>query len=804
VTTPASPPWTPQERRLTVLLRVLAAAFGLAVFAYLLPALVGPWRFWFVKLPFVTNSVVKIGVLGLLAWFASADVRRYRLLVVLLIVGHLISLLSMVTVLLWGDVTDPVVDLRTVLWGAMLLDGMILTLLIWFSTTAERARYDLKYLSPLQLRGLTALAEVSITGADGFDPVLSAEEAARNVDRYLSAFKGRSKWVSKLDLMGLELYPLLSFRPPLSHLEPGARRRFIERRFYKEVGLRLTPALWRFLIRAMIEMGKQLCYLGYYNDARTFDSIGYVPFSKRKEAAERMRQSPIPPRMPLDVDAPLDVHSEVVTADVVIVGSGAAASILAHGLAERGREVLLLERGSFVDPSQFTEDEAEMLGKLYADGALQLTKTFDFQVLQGSCVGGSTVVNNAVCFKLPEEVLERWNDPDSLDAGLDPAGIWSSFEHIWKLIHVQPQNHDNLNRGARYFKSGIESLKLGEPPNQFHFVDANIQGCLGCGYCNIGCKYGKKLSMLDTILPMTQHDFPGRLRILSDCEAERLRAVGKRITAVRCRLGDGRLIEVRGNTFVVAGGALSSSVLLLRSGAGGKRVGKQVSFNMGSPMAALFDRVVDSYDGLQISHYLELSPGRGYVLETWFNPPVAQSLSMPGWFEDHFRNMRRYNRMTSTGVLVGTESNAEAVLGGLTGRQIDYKPTPADLAKLVEGLILTGRIYFAGGAQKVMPSTFQYYEFGSPEELAGLRDLVRDASDITIGTGHPQGGNAVSKRPERGVVDPQFRVWGYDNLFVCDASVFPSSIGVNPQLTVMALAHYATPFVAAAQKPGHV
>jgi len=96
-----------------------------------------------------------------------------------------------------------------------------------------------------------------------------------------------------------------------------------------------------------------------------------------------------------------------------------------------------------------------------------------------------------------------------------------------------------------------------------------------------------------------------------------------------------------------------------------------------------------------------------------------------------------------------------------------------------------------------MPSTFRYFEFKNEKELDGLRELVRDSTDLTVGTGHPQGGNAMSENPARGVVDPQFRVFGYENLFVCDASVFPSSIGVNPQLTVMALADYAVPFVAA-------
>ena len=97
----------------------------------------------------------------------------------------------------------------------------------------------------------------------------------------------------------------------------------------------------------------------------------------------------------------------------------------------------------------------------------------------------------------------------------------------------------------------------------------------------------------------------------------------------------------------------------------------------------------------------------------------------------------------------------------------------------------------AAGARRVMPASFRLLEFSSPDELDALPDLVRDDSDLMVNTSHPQGGNALSANRDEGVVDPSFRVYGYENLFVCDASVFPEPITVNPQLTVMALARYA-------------
>jgi choline dehydrogenase-like flavoprotein len=342
------------------------------------------------------------------------------------------------------------------------------------------------------------------------------------------------------------------------------------------------------------------------------------------------------------------------------------------------------------------------------------------------------------------------------------------------------------------FGNGIASLNYDRPPNRYDVVDANIRDCLGCGYCNIGCAYGRKLSMLDTVLPTAQELF-GReaLRIISGCEAIGLKGRGRRIDRVVCELRDGRRIEVRGKTVIVAAGAISSSLLLLRSHVGNDNVGRRVSFNMGSPLHAVFAQPLNAFEGLQISHALQLVPSRGFILETWYNPPVAQALVMPGWFEDHYRNMLRYSRMSAVGVLVGTEPRARVTRRGLFGREVDFTPSPTDLQKIIDGLIVTGEAFLGGGAELVMPATFAYHEYRSSQELARLRADVKAPADITLGTGHPMGGNAISGDPELGVVTPEFKVHGYDNLYVCDASVFPTAVGVNPQLTVMALADYA-------------
>jgi hypothetical protein len=384
---------------------------------------------------------------------------------------------------------------------------------------------------------------------------------------------------------------------------------------------------------------------------------------------------------------------------------------------------------------------------------------------------------------------------------LDPLNLDQSVSAIRQFLHIQPQPENILNPSHPKFAEQIRKLGLnnGKFPEeqrvQVGVVDANIEGCVGCGYCNIGCKYGKKMSMLDKTLPEAQRRFPGRLRIMAECEVEHIRTASgepQKVIGIRAKLSDGRRVTIKADTFVVSAGAIASSYLLQKSGIGRDLpVGSQVCFNMGSPITAEFNQEIDAYDGLQISHYGLPAQNRGFVMETWWNPPVAQAVNMPGWFEEHYQNMKNYRKQMAVGVLVGTENNGKVRPALTGGADINFVPTRQDLSRLADGLIQAGEVLFAAGARRVMINTWGYDVFTHPSQLFRIYELTGDPRYITLGSGHPQGGNAISEDPTRGVVGPDFRVHGYQNLYVCDASVFPSSITVNPQLTIMSLADYA-------------
>lgn len=806
----------------------------------------------------IAGSSIKLGLLGLCALPLAYDLRRsahHLQLIIALIVGNTISFFAIALLALFGagrfgDYTLTASGLMLtrdqMLLAAALLDAVVISSLLLLNARINRLLLDhIGFLSPTQFRALEATAETLI-GGQGAERVPPHEVALRT-DSYLRSFRSNRLGLARMAVMGLQLAPLIWLKPPTTYLHPAARAAFINRRFKEE--LISQPPLYRLadglvrlfnvlllrlrrrsadeagaalsftgLLEAMLRFNMQLTYLGYYSNPEVWPKradgggIGYVPFSQRPKDFE---VKPVRHHPPLDVITPQALERKGVDviddADVVIIGSGAAGAILAEQMAEQGRRVLVLEKGLYVHPDDFSEDEVDMISRLYSDGALQISQALRFTILQGSCVGGTTVVNNAVSFDTPQRVLDAWNARSSQGQAINDVRFYAAQQQVRQRMRIGPVTAGTrqpldavLNHGDSLVTAAVRNYFASRPNGYtYDVIEANVVDCLGCGYCNIGCRFGRKLSMLDWVLPAAQHKHGAEnFRIISEAEAVRLETSGEEVTRIVVRVQGRRTLHInRPKTVIVSGGTIHSSWLLMQSkiGVGKLPVGQGLSFNMGSPLHALFDREVNAYDGLQIAHYLALEDHPGFVYETWYNPPVAQALSMPGWLDTHFRNMQNYNRMLAVGVLVGTESNAHIVPALVTGGpDVVFQPRPDDLKKLVEALTILGEIFFAGGAQEVYASTRRYQPYHSSAaiiraqaEIDRLRELVRDDTDILLGTGHPQGGNALGVSPSNSVVGPDFRVFGYRNLYVCDASVFPTATTVNPQLTVMGLAQYA-------------
>ena len=714
----------------------------------------------------VPNSFAKDALFVALSVIAAADVRRFGGLTLMIVLGY-VALVAGEAVTLSRGGAEPLtedISATLTLLGWMAIDVALIALFTWLWVAAVRGRHGLRYLHPVAFLSLAALADVLI---EGEREVVPPRQVARNVDGYLADLRASRKRDVQVALIVLCVWPLLTARPPLPLLAPATRKRFLEKRFLEEDAV---PRLVRRYVRVLIRTGSQMAYLGYYGDPDSWESIGYTPF--------RLRRGGRPPR-PVDHRHPPLASLKRPPRerfDTVVVGSGAAGGILAHRFAATGRDVLVIERGPHVDPRDFGDDEVTQYLRLYNEGALQLATDFELQVLQGVCVGGGTTINNALCMSPPEPVLVEWEK-----RGLDRAALKQAIEEIRRELEVTQIPRGIATVAARRFERAAHDLDL---PGTVELMDANIAGCLGIGYCNIGCGYGAKLTALDITLAKAQRRHG--VKVLPDVEVERIDRAGERATRIVGTHACGERVAIEAAEIVVAAGAIGSSRLLQRSGIGGEAVGHGLNFNINTPITAEFRDQVDSFAGIQMSHAYR-APGAvpDYLVETWFNPPATQALAMPGWFHRHFENMRRYRRMACAGVLVGTTTPGR-VKPSRDGPQIEYTPADGDRRRLVDGLEVAGRIWLEAGAERVMPATFAFREYRSAKALGQLPRHARESGDLLLTSAHPQGGNALGE-----VVDENFRVRGFENLYLCDASVFPSSVHVNPQLTVMGMAQYA-------------
>lgn len=655
---------------------------------------------------------------------------------------------------------------------------------------------DSSFLSKQERRTVEAFAEVFIEGAHEAIP---PGEIMRNIDRHLQRIESNRTQSLKLVLFTIEhvlprrTFPF--FRRPFSKMDPTERKKFIENTLHNPRD--------RGLLRDLAKI-RTLFIAGYYGDPRVYPSIGFVPVPDRtRYQPDTLRPLGLPR---LRIENPT---TDQIECDVCVIGSGAGGAVVAYHAAVAGKAVVLLEEGRYVASDEINHDESEMTAKLYKEGGLQTTVDLDLSILQGKCLGGTTVINNAICFRLDDPGLSRNGGPDVLEtweglgARIDRAQLSAAYDRVEEMIGVRPllQVQDQAvppidGNNAKILLEGWAHLverdpELGRWPSGL--FRKNLNRCLGCGYCNFGCPYERKMSMLETYIPKA---IAHGARVIAECHAKEINSHGGRVKEVRCALRDGRALTVKPRSVVVSCGAIGSSVLLMKSGVTGN-VGKRFSFNAGTPVFARFPEAVHSFDGVQMGAYVDAGE---YLLESLFNPPLAFAVALPGWFAAHFDRMRAYDHFTSAGVLIGTEPNARVKGTPLfrdTFGPVAYTMTAADLGKLKRGMARLAQVFFAAGAETVYPATFadvalEADRFGShPDDiLTVLDEQIRKPEDLTLSSAHPQGGNAMSDDPSIGVVDSRFRVHGYDNLFVCDASVFPTTIRINPQLTIMAMADY--------------
>ncbi|HXU82300.1 MAG TPA: GMC family oxidoreductase [Polyangia bacterium] len=487
---------------------------------------------------------------------------------------------------------------------------------------------------------------------------------------------------------------------------------------------------------------------------------------------------------------PNDARGDL-TPDFCVVGSGAGGSMAAAVLAQAGARVLLLEEGGHHTRREFNMEESWAYPTLYQEHGNRATEDLSIMILQGRAVGGGTTVNWTSSFRTPPATLERWASHHGVE--LDGAALAPHFAAVEERLNIKEGNPDDVNRNNQKLWDGAR--KLGWKPE---LIRRSVKGCARLGYCGMGCPLDAKQSALITYVPDA---IAAGADLLPDCRVARLEG-GARVSAVHGELLDasrdrptGQALVVRPRRGVVlAAGAINTPALLLRSklGLGSGLVGRRTFLHPTVPIMALFEEPVEAFYGAPQSvschHFSDRGAKIGYFLETPPVHPMLAAIAFPGFGATHRRFAERLAHTQSTIALLVDGHHDDP--GGLvrvdgTGRTKVTYPFGPDLQEAgVDAIKSMARVLLAAGAVEVVTLHEEPLVIKKEGDLAQIDRAPFGPLRHTLFSAHQMGGCPMGRDPKRSVVDSRGRHHEVENLWITDGSVFPTGLGVNPQLSI--------------------
>jgi len=494
--------------------------------------------------------------------------------------------------------------------------------------------------------------------------------------------------------------------------------------------------------------------------------------------------------------------------DVCVIGSGAGGSVLAHELVSRGLSVVMLEEGGYHTRREFDLTESRAFPNLYQDLGNRTTDDLSIGILQGRSVGGGTTVNWCSSFRTPPRILERWRDAYGVE-GLSEQVLRPHFEAIEERLHIAQWPEERINRNNRILWDGLGKLGYGRG-----LIARNVNNCANLGYCGMGCPIDAKQSMLVTLIPDAVEK---GLSVYANASVRNLRVTGRKVSAVEAEIVDvanrplGPKLTVKSKLTAVCCGALNSPALLLRSGLDGNgRVGRRTFLHPVVVMVAEFEEPVEGFFGAPQSvhshHFIDRGPDRiGFFIEVPPIHPMLAATTFTGFgrrFVDSLSRLPFINvciALTVDGLLDGDEGGTVGLRGGTDRRlRIEYPLRDANWEAFRTACKEMARIQFAAGAKRVISLHSEPVVLRSEAELFKLDAAPWEKLRVRVVTAHQMGGCAMGRDFRKSVVDSQLRYHHLDNLFVVDGSVFPTSLGVNPQETIYAIARWGANHLASA------
>ena len=494
-----------------------------------------------------------------------------------------------------------------------------------------------------------------------------------------------------------------------------------------------------------------------------------------------------------------DLHR---TADVVVIGTGAGGAVTAARLAEAGFEVVVLESGAYRTRADFNEREAELTEQLYADGALRTTDDASVALVQGNTVGGSTTVNWMIMLRTPDFVLDQWATESGV-YGMTPREMGPVFERVEREVHASAVPEDAHSANNRILLDGARSLGW-----KVSTAQINATNCVRCGFCGVGCRHDAKQSTLVTFVPRA---LAAGATLHADTHVDRIeireRDSGsgtppmKRVHATVRDPYSGRparTLTIDAPIVVVAGGAIGTPALLQRSGLGGGGVGQWLRLHPTTAIWGRYDREIVTSTGIPLTtmcdeHLRWRGTDFGFWIETPPMHPSFTAAAMPGFGQSHRTLMSSFNQL---GVLIGlTRDGAERSRSSGRVRvnrrgetSIAYALTAEDQRRVRASLSATAQLHFAAGAREVGTMHTRPIVVRSAADVARLEEGSVGPNRIGLFSAHVNGTCRMGTDPSTSGATPEGERHGVRGLYISDGSLLPTSLGVNPQETIMAVA----------------
>jgi long-chain-alcohol oxidase len=463
--------------------------------------------------------------------------------------------------------------------------------------------------------------------------------------------------------------------------------------------------------------------------------------------------------------------------DVCVVGSGAGGGVAAAVLAQAGLDVVVLEAGGHYEEADFDGAELDGYRRLYHGRGTTATDDHGIGILAGACLGGGTVVNYTTAFRTPDDVRAEWGGVFATDA------FTRALDAVSARIGVTTAE-SRPSRREEVVREGLERLGWHVGP-----MPRNVRGCdqdKVCGYCGYGCPLGAKQSTARTWLVDAQ---AAGARILVDTRAERVLIESGRARGVEARTKEGHAVCVRAGAVVAAAGAIETPALLRRSGLASPGLGRNLHLHPVGGAFGVFDGEIRPWEGtLQAIHSDHVE---GVKLETTAIHPALLAGAAP-WrgAAQHGELMSWLPRISLVGVLLRDRDPGEVRVGRDGRPAIRYRLSERDTARLRAGTEAAARVLEAAGARRIVSSHSRYVHY-EPGRSGDVGTFMRDADACGWGPGrvalysfHQMGTAAMGS-----VCDDEGEVVGARRLVVADASTFPTASGVNPMVTIQAVAH---------------